>query len=174
LGQQGKRHAFIHAFRAASRAAQPPDAPMHFEHCPAACPLVQSIHILCDQSEPAGKLLLKFSQRPMPRIRLRSGNQPTPPRIPLPNGLRITRKRVRRRQFLRAKLPPQSRCSPKRRYPALRRNPRSGQDRYCRSLCYPSPRLLNAHFLYAHLFPASGIAQRVSRRQKRKPFHSPS
>jgi hypothetical protein len=65
----------------------------------------------------------------MRRVRPTGHNQFTSPRVPLPHQERIVRKRLRRREILRAMIAPQSSWSPERRHTARRRNSRAGEDR---------------------------------------------
>ena len=107
-------------------AAHAPDITVQFQDASAAGHIVQTVDVLCDQSE-VRLLNLQPHQRRMAGIRPGLLDAYPPPVVPFPNQARIARESLRRRQVLGLVLFPHAAGSAKGRDTALRGDPRSGQ-----------------------------------------------
>ena len=125
--QFGNFRAPVFTLTATDHATHRPDIAVDFQHTSASGAIVQAVDVLSDQSK-FRNAPREFCQRPMPRVRLRARDHAASPVIPLPDQLRVPLESFGRRQILRAILAPQSARAPKRRNPALSRNPGAGKQ----------------------------------------------
>ena len=109
---------------------------MEFEYSSTAGAIVQSIHILRDQSE-VRFLDFEFDERAMPRIRQRLRDGLPAPVIPLPDQARVAQECFGRGKILGLVVFPKALVSPERRHAAFGGNSCAGEHRYFRGCFDP-------------------------------------